>query len=339
MSPDDTGRFLELFLLPNLEECLLDPNYINEALAYALEPVGHAPGRKTVGTDIKTSLRHSVFAFLCDHVTQASLKRSQLRLLGILNRIRKVGSLSRAKSLSPLLSSYIQDEGRHTGECNRQDVQPESFAAEVVKIISPNDREGMRLLKSAMGPGQRSGSPLFNFAIFKRIGDIWPSLKIDWQSSFTESLLDLAVSTGLDRAVQEQANDAAELLRRVELPSDVLATILNNLTPLSMLDKQRGHNPKRRKTNKDQKGIQQSSDEFAMMLRRYHTVLETISVNHPERRPQLLIGLFRVLAELRKVTGKSASEMGYLEILALDNANEIVKAISVWFHSYGIARC
>lgn len=56
---------------------------------------------------------------------------------------------------------------------------------------------------------------------------------------------------------------------------------------------------------------------------------ELISGSSPEKHPQLLNGLFGVLAELRKYKSQSGSEMSYLEAMTLDNAYQIVKTIKV----------
>ena len=330
MSFREASALLERFLVPNLAEFLLDAHHIARCVAHMFGAVGTSPAVKSL--DIKNSLRHSIFIFLCDHVTRTPLRRVKLKLLEMLNQVQKVGSTTRTKALSSLLSSYTQEEqSQFVENCKQEEVDPAKLCKELVGIVSSTDREGVHMLRALIAPGQRSKSPLLNSAASKRIADIWPSISQDLQSSLAESLLELALSDSDTGPEKDQAIDAAELLQHIELSSVVLSKYLDSLPSLVNHEKHTGAGSKRRKTNHGHRRSQIGLEGLKGVLRRYNFVLELISMVGPGKHPCLLSGLFDVLVELRKFKSVSESEVSYLEVLALDNAYEIVKVNEV-FH-------
>ncbi|KAL8823214.1 MAG: hypothetical protein Q9191_006066 [Dirinaria sp. TL-2023a] len=324
MSLGEASTFLERFLVPNVEESLLDSHHVGRSLAHMFGAIGSSSVKSL---DLKNSLRHSIFMFLCDHVTRTPLKRVKLRLLEVLNLVQKVGSTTRTKALFPLISNYTREkESRFVEDCKQEGVDPAKLSKELLGILSSTDRDGIHMLGALIAPGQRSKSPLLNSAVFKRITDIWPSITHDLQSPLAESLLELAVSSAESGPEKDQANDAAELLRQVKLSSVILSEYLDNLPSLAENQKHTEPAWKRRKTNHGRQMAPKGSDGLRDVIGRYNFVLELTSMNDPAKHPQLLKGLFDVLAELRKFKSVSESEVSYLEVLTLDSAHEIIKA-------------
>ena len=325
LSFDEVIKLLNDFLVPNLEESLLDARHFSEVLALSFNS-GSQKSRPSNGSDLKTSLRRAIFAFICNHVTQTPLKSVQLRLLPVLNRITKVGSLTRTKALMPLYTKSVEkSEEEFRNECKKSHIKAGQLIKELTEILSPTDRDSVMALKYAIRPGMRSEAPLLNSAAHQRIRDIWSSINIASQLLLAEALLELCVlEVDLGSATAEQS-DAAETLQRVELSSHTLIAFLERLPPLIGELEDKSPTPKKRKTGLGKFSLHSATPQAVKSAFKTVTfVLELISACKPERHPELLSGLFRLLIELKSYRNLSGSEPGYLEVLTLANASAII---------------
>ena len=328
ISLDEVSQFFEHFLVPNLAECLLDAQHIAKCLAHMLGTMGSLSAAKNL--QFKTSLSHSVFIFLCGHVTSTPLMRVKLKLLEILNQVKKVSNTTRGKALSSLLSFHTHEgQTQFIEKCSQEEVDPAKLMKELVGTVCSADQDGIKMLRGFIGPGRRSKYPLLNTAVFERLSQIWPSITPDLQSSLAQLMLELALSSEETGPEKDQAEYAAELLRRANLSSLILLKYLGSLPSLADHDKLDGPIFKRRKTNHEHEGPHTSSKGLRDVIRRYSFVLELINMSNPADHPELLGGLFDVLAKLCKFKNISTLEISYLEVLALDNAYEIVKSTEV----------
>ena len=325
LSIDGVIKLLKEILVPNLEETLLDAHHCSESLALALSS-GSQMSRPSNAKDLKTSLRQAIFAFLCNHVAYTPLKSVQLRLLPLLNRITKVGSLTRTKALMPIYTKSVEkNESEFRNECNKSHIEAGQLIKELTEVLSPTDRDSVNALKNAIRPGMRSEAPLLNSAAYRRVRDIWSSMDMVSQSLLAETLLETSVLEADSGSATAEQSDAAETLQRVELSSHTLIAFLERLPPLiSELD-DKSSAPKKRKTDLGQHSVRAAAPEALKYALRIITfVLELISACKPERRPELLNGLFQLLIELKSYRNLSGSEPGYLEVMTLMNASAII---------------
>ena len=330
LSFDEVIKLLNDFLVPNLEESLLDARHFSECLASSLNS-GSQKSRPSNAKDLKTSLRQAIFAFLCSHVTHTPLKSVQLRLLPVLNRITKVGSLTRTKALMPLYTKSIEkNEAEFRNECNKSHIEAGQLIKELTEILSPTDRDSVNALKNAIKPGMRSNAPLLNSAAYRRIRDIWSSINMASQSLLAERLLELCVlEAELGSATAEQS-DAAETLQSVNLSSHTLIAFLDRLPPLIGELEHKSSAPKKRKTDLGPLSLGAATPQTPKYaLRTITFVLELISGCKHERHPELLSSLFQLLIELKSYRNLSGSEPGYLEVMTLANASAIIDKFQV----------
>ena len=322
---DEVVKLLNDFLVPNLEESLLDARHFSERLALSLNGGSQTP-RPSNAKDLKTSLRQAIFAFLCNHVTHTPLKSVQLRLLPVLNRITKVGNLTRARALMPLyIKSVEKNEVEFQNECNKSHIDADQLVKELTEILSPTDRDSVNALKNAIRAGMRSEAHLLNSAAYRRIRHIWSSLNMASQSNLAETLLELSVmEADLGSATAEQS-DAADTLQSVELSSHTLIALLERLPHLIGELEDKSSAPKKRRTDLGQHSVRAATPQaLKYALRTITFVLELISTCKPERYPELLSGLFQLLIELKSYRNLSGSEPGYLEVITLVNASAII---------------
>ena len=330
LSFEEAANFLNHFLVPNLEESLLDANHLFGSLAVSLNG-GNKRSKASNGKDLKTSSRQGIFGFLCSHVTQTPLKIVKLRLLPLLNQVKKIGNLTRMKALMPLYNQCVeQSEAKFRDDCSQERIEPEHLMKATVAILSPSDRDGNNALHNAIKPGMRSYAPLLNVAAFQQIRDVWSTINVESQSILAETLLELSVQEAdAESAVAEQS-DASEILQTVDLPSYTLKAFLETLPLLINQLEDNSSAPKKRKTGHGQVPLSIATPQALHdALKRITFVLELVSACKPERHPELLNGLFQLLAWLKSYRTLSRSDLGYLEVTTLTIASAIIGSFEV----------
>ena len=325
LSTAEVARFLDDFLIPNLEESTLDSQHLIQSLALSLNGGSDRPGSK-VSRELKPSLRQAIFRFLCSHVTNTPLWNVKLRLLSMLNQVRKVGNLTRTKALLPLYTDCAKmDEATFRDKCGEEGLEPSKMMNALVSILSASDRDAFEALTNSIEPGTRSCAPLRNAAAFQRIRTIWSVMDPAFHTLLADRLMELSVlDAGSESAAAEQ-NDAAETLHSVELSSTLLKEFIDSLPPLTNQIEGRSLSPKRRKLDHEQSPRSAATSQaFKHALKKVTFVIELISACRPERHPQLLNGLFQVLADLKHHRAIAGFELGYLEVMILTIASTIV---------------
>jgi len=323
-------KLLEDFLVPNLEESLLDAGHVARHFSSVMNGAIHTNSPKPAQKNFRSSWKHSVFAFFCSHVTQTPLRCVKSRLLNMLNQVPKAGGVSRTKTLLPLLTSCTDEsEDVFLEKCGEEQVQPGQYMKQLVEIISPTDREGVQFLRNNIEPRIMSEHPLFYSAILDHVRIIWSSTKHDLQSALAEQLLESAISSASARSEAVHAVTALDVLREVKLSSSVLSEFLENLPPLTPNSIDEPSATKRRKTSHRHETARVDPGASDNALRRFTIVLELIDSSVPERHPELLKSLFDMLADLESYKRHSGTELGYLEVITLNSAYGIVSKVEV----------
>ena len=324
---DEVTKFLNDVLVPHLEECLLDANYLPESLATSLND-GSQRSKANNDKRMKTSVRKAVFAFLCSQVTHTPLYNVKLRLLTILNHVKKVGTLTRAEALMPLFTRCVEkNEAELRNGCIKDRIEPEQYVKALLGILSPADQDSIVALRNAIGPGMRCKAPLLSVAAFQRLRNLWSAIDPELQSTLAETLMEICVQEADSESALAEQDDAAETLETVELSSASLMAFIESLPPLINHLEDSSPAPKKRKTSHGSS----PSDALTVKdaLRRITIVLEIVSASRPERHPVLLKGHFQLLAALKGYRNLSGSELGYLEIMILNNASSIIDSLEV----------
>ncbi|EMR61509.1 putative u3 small nucleolar rna-associated protein 10 protein [Eutypa lata UCREL1] len=149
---------------------------------------------------------------------------------------------------------------------------------------------------------------------------------VEWMSSevsrkFTRTIL---VPSLEDPA----SSEAADLLKNVELNTDILSFFLESLQPTAKMATEPSPNKRRRTSSSEaHRGIStQATPELASALKQVTFVLQLVEGSNPESHPQLLNALFNTLSELQHFRALVGSELGYLQNLVLRSLLAMVPA-------------
>ena len=334
LSTKEVAKFFKHVLVPSLEECLLDSNYVLQYLSTLLNGADQPRGTQAAPKRMKGSVRQALFAFFCIHAVNTPLYNVKCCLLKLLNQIEKVGNLSRTKALLPLLSEHWGKGKVELEElCGRYQINLLQFLDQLVGIVLPNDSDGMQILQSIIERGKQPDLPVLFLAAHRRIRGIWPSLNSDLQLTLAKILLELAVEDPEENADETRREESIITIRSVPLSTATLQFFLESLSAMPNNSPNELSAPKRRRTNQGRTAVQTPQDpqSFRRTTKRVSFVLGLIEACDTEEHAQLLKSLFQVLSDLQQLKDQSGMDLGYLEVLVMDNIRTIVKRLKVTF--------
>ncbi|KAG2417997.1 hypothetical protein HFD88_001097 [Aspergillus terreus] len=319
LSGRDMSKIFERALLPGLEEYVLDPSHIGRVVEATLR----GTLADSDASELKKPLRLALFSFLCSHVVQLPLFAPKLGLLDLLNRVEKAGGTTRTKELEPLLKMW-RDLGVEKAKdiCDKERISAAEMEAQVVKIVTPKEKDAIVLLLSIINPYSNSLSPSFVAAVFGRMKDIWAKIPEDRQEFAAERLFEVS----LQESDSPLVDGCREVLRSVQVPGPVLVRFVKQI-PVSVTDIESiGPAPKRRRTSQNNMVAMTVKDEakLSKLMEKMTFILELVDGSKPEDHPELADGLFQTLAALHHFKSQIQSGMSYLLSLALGSLLAIV---------------
>ncbi|KAL1988316.1 hypothetical protein VTN96DRAFT_9999 [Rasamsonia emersonii] len=322
LSTRDAQKFVDRVLLPGLEEFVLDGSHIGAAIESALK--GSSSSESNEASELKKSLRLSVFSFLCFHVVHTPLYAVKLRLLKLLNRVDRISSHTRTRELLPLLENwrtFTQEEVAKI--CEREHISATELEQEVAAIVTHKDKEAVDILiaSASQSPGVR---PAFLSAVFARIQSIWTKIGEERQLSACDQLLHLSLEGSKDNETLQ--TNAMNTLRGVELPGTALVDLIEKI-PSSIANlESHAPSPKRRRTNQNNAVAmsRENQSELSAVVEKVTFILELVDSSGPEKYPELADGLFKTLATLHHFKSQIQSGLGYLLSLTLGSLLAIV---------------
>ncbi|KAL4953852.1 hypothetical protein BDW69DRAFT_164310 [Aspergillus filifer] len=318
LSSSDFQKVMERAVLPELEECRSDGDHIGRALENALR--GAASDSASA---LKKPLRLTVFTFLCSHAVQIPLYTPKAGLLNLLNRVDKAGGTTRTKELEPLLKGWRNMSDLEVQVIHeREHISVSDFEDQVLKTVTPKEKDAITLLLSTVSPYSASARRSFVSSVFSRIGDIWTKVSEDRQIAAAEQLFEISMQDDESPLV----NSCRDTLRSVELPASVLLNFLQQI-PASITDADSlAPAPKRRRTSQNNMIAMTTKDEakLSKLMDKMTFILELVDGSHPEAHPELTEGLFQALAALHHFKSQIQSGMSYLLSLTLGSLLAIV---------------
>ncbi|KAL4875043.1 hypothetical protein BJY04DRAFT_233091 [Aspergillus karnatakaensis] len=320
LSSGDFQKVLERAVLPELEGCRSDNDHIGRTLENALR--GSA---SESGAALKKPLRLSLFTFLCAHAVQLPLYAPKYALLTVLNQVDKAGGTTRTKELEPLLKAWCDLSDKQVQDINEKEhVSVSEFENQVLKTITPKEKDSISLLLSTVSPYSPTLRDSFVSSVFSRMRDIWPNVQEDRKIVAAEKLFELSIQDSESPLV----NNCRDLLRSVELPGTVLFNYLQQI-PVSITDiDSLGPAPKRRRTSQNNMVAMTTRDEakLSKLMDKMTFILELVDGSSPEAHPELTEGLFQALAALHHFKSQIQSGMSYLLSLTLGSLLAIVNS-------------
>lgn len=328
LSTRDAQKIFERALLPESEEYILDPTHIVKVLERTLR--GSAASDDSSATELKKSLRLSLFTFLCSHAVLVPTFAVKFKLLKLLNNIEKAGGTTRTKELQPILATWRKFSDKEVQEiCEKEHLPTSEMEQQAVTIVTPKEKDAVSILLSSISPGSESLRPSFIEAVFGRVKEIWNKIPEDRQQVASERLLD--ISLGLSAGDLPLADGCKEVLRDVELSGSILLRFLQKI-PASLTDMEgQGPAPKRRRTSQNNMVAMTVRDDadLGRLMEKTTFILELVDNSAPEAHPELADGLFQTLAALHHFKSQIHSGMSYLLSLALGSLLAIVNRSKV----------
>jgi U3 small nucleolar RNA-associated protein 10 len=331
LSTDYAVRFLRDILMPTLEECVLDKGHVDSVLENTLnspKTSSEIPNRRD-SIRLSQTLRASILSFLGSNVIYTPLYPVKMRLLGGLNRVRRVASTTRTKVLLPELQRWAtlkHSDALH--HCKDAQIDVEEFDDQAVTIVVANDLEGLDYLAGICRGEIASDRSTLMAAAFRRMHKLWPSLKGDLRIKTAQFLMDVSQApAGESDGSSIAQGEAMDLLRTVPLSTDILLSFLNQLpTAASLADKPPA--TKRRRTSHEEvaRASLHDSKQLTSAIQKVTFVLQLIDSSNPKEHPTLLAGLFNTLAELQHFKIQVGSELGYLQGLVLSSLLSVMDA-------------
>ncbi|KAE9379300.1 hypothetical protein N431DRAFT_553547 [Stipitochalara longipes BDJ] len=331
LSEGIVARLLNDVVVPALEECLLDRKHIESIIQKSLNSprTSESPKKQETGR-LSQASRASIFAFLSSHAVHTPLISLKMRLLVSLNQLRSVAGVTRTKVLLPILQQWASlSSAQVSKHCAEEQLDIVDIDDQVLMIITAGDNEGLQYLANIISGEVVVERPAIIEAVFDRLRTIWTSLKSELRISTAEMLLESAQSTsnGADEVRRSISQGSAQLLQTTALSTEILLSFLEQLpTTAELADKPPA--TKRRRTSHGEiaRTQLQGSKQLTAAVQRITFVLQLIDSSDAGKHPELLKGLFNILAELQHFKVQVSSELAYLQGLVLSSLLAIIKA-------------
>ncbi|KAI1393574.1 uncharacterized protein F4822DRAFT_385072 [Hypoxylon trugodes] len=330
MPTNISHKLLRNVVTPSLEECVLNADYIIEVLQSALN--GGSKTNADQDKDKKSHLSHgtrrSILTFLASHIIYTPLLLLKIRLLASLNQVKGVSGTTRTELLLPLLkwwSSLSSDEA--TRLCAEEKVEEAALDESIAQIVLPNDKSGLEFSLNVVGTQQLVIRPNLLHVIFSRIQNLWPIMKTEARYLVSKRMLELSQKDPSSDG-GAVSSEAGNLLRNIELSTDILLFFLESLQPAAKMATEPPSGKRRRTSSSEaHRGFgTQPTPELTAMLRQVTFVLQLVEGSDPEKHPELLNALFNALSELQHFRVLVGSELGYLQNLILRSLLAMVPA-------------
>jgi len=299
-------------------------------------------GTRSMSLELPKTLRAALMSFLSSHVINTPLYAVKLRLLRGLNTVSRVNNTSRTRILVPLLQKWAKlssDEVR--SYCSAEHLKADDLDAEILNIVTANDREGIdELLALLRGVSQSTRTSLIARSI-TRLRSLWQSFPIDMQIPVAQALFDFCLASADDYPVTYSfQGEVMDLLRSVPLATEVLISFIGQLHTVTDMN-DRPPAAKKRRTSHEQLAVSNLHDakEIHAVVQRLTFVLQLVDSSHPEQRKELLRPLFTILGELQHFKTQISTELGYLQTLILSSILAIINTYKVrCFQPFNVVR-
>ncbi|KAH8658708.1 hypothetical protein BGZ60DRAFT_382858 [Tricladium varicosporioides] len=331
LEPDVVLRLLRELLLPALEECVLDEKHVEAIFQKSLNSQSTTENSgKPDSTKLSQASRMSILSFLSSHVVRTPIYLVKLRLLASLNQVRSVGGITRTKFLLPVLQRWSSLKPEETTRhCQDEEIDPKTYDEQVVMIVTSNDEEGIQFLISIVHGEVALDRPTLLVAVFKRFRAMWPSLKAPLKLRIALMLMDVAQTIESDSSESRglAVQMSVEQLNTLPLSTDILLAYLDQLPTITKLaDKPPASKRRRISHGEVARSPLHDRNQLTAAIKKITFVLQLVENSQPAKHPELLRGLFNVLAELQHFKTQVTSELAYLQGLVLSSLLAILQA-------------
>ncbi|KAK4456134.1 hypothetical protein QBC34DRAFT_389039 [Podospora aff. communis PSN243] len=324
---DATSTLINSILLPSLEESVLHEDHVSAILVSSLEGSNEAKDTEKK-QHISRSTRLAILKFLCSHVEATPLLAVKLGLMKPLNQIKSISGTSRTDLLLPVLSWWAQlPDSESKILANQESIDERAVNAACTNVVVANNAPGLDLFFSLLKEQHVAARANLVESIFTRVQKLWPSMKEEVQRSAAQKLFELSQVSPQASAEQVFVSaEAADVLRKVDLPTEVLLDFLDSIQDEVKTATEPPANKRRRVSTAEHPRNVLQGNEFKATLSKITFVLELVQEANPERRTPLLPSLFTMLSDLQHLRTLVGAELGYLQNLVLSSLLAMIPA-------------
>ncbi|CAI4211464.1 unnamed protein product [Parascedosporium putredinis] len=305
-STEAAAKVIRTVLLPTLEECVIHQDHVSAIFESSIGP-GKTKDSEEAKDRLPPPVRLAFARFTAAVIFRTPFLLVKERLLKALNRVRSIPSTSRTQLLLPSLNWWAGLTSEQVSELVKKErIDEASLNQRFVETVVANDAAGLQALLKIIVTSKDTREDFIE-TIFLRLRKLWSLMKPENKSSIANQMIDLALSASdADDMPRPTAIEAAELLRSVELTTDILSHFLDNEGP-------RG-------------SPLQPSPEINMALKKATFVLQLIEISNPVAHAALLPTLFSTLAKLQTFRSVVGSDLGYLQNVVLMSLHAMLPA-------------
>jgi U3 small nucleolar RNA-associated protein 10 len=327
LSGEQTASLLAV-LVPILEECAMDANFVITAIKEALEGAQSAKASKS---GLKSALRGPIIAFFGTHTVVTPLLSVRLRLLSLFNFAGKSSATVRANTLLPAIRAWCSlSYTEVVAKCESEQITMTDAEQAHIAALVPKETESANLCKEIVSGNCNNERRLLVDVAFDWLAASWPSIRFESRLTLSQCLLDLSLQDVHNEFSGQCRSRSLETLRSIKLDTASLDALLDSV-PSSVQMSEGPPAKKRRRTSRNEmaRAELQSPDDVARLLRRLTLVLELVESSNPGEHPMLFKNLFAILGDLQQLKQQSGSDLVYLQSLILSSLTPIVNRIKV----------
>lgn len=315
LSQKHVATLLSDLLCPVMEECVLDQTQIIKIVQNALQA--------NTTTDVKKSHRQALFSLLTQHALATPLFRLKVITVSMLSKVQKVGGKSKSKLLLPILQEWSAFSVESANEAARESgFSTDEIDAGFVQLTDVHDGQFLDQISQAASSSDSVIRSSLIQALFEYMRRDWNSWTADEHLSSAGILFSIAFATN-----EALSAGAQEVLRSVDLTSEVLATLLQFAGDGSSDLKA----PPSKKKRRSSSGASQSRIDVMRTIddttAKISLALELVDSNVPESKPELVTVMFEMLASLKQLQ-QNRVESPYLLNLCLSSIYAMVRSLS-----------
>lgn len=296
---------------PVLEECMLDPTYVVRTIQHALQPQNKQETRK--------GHSQALFSLLTQHALATPLVRIKVDILTMLSNVEKVGGKSKRKALHTMFTEWSDLTDAEAVELAEESgLGVRQVDASIIRLVDLHDKHYLaQITESAIASSPRRRAGLTD-ALFDYMRQDFTAWTVEERFSAAEVLFDSAFSGD-----ETLAAGAQDVLRSVDLPSEVLANLLQ-VSQVGASDV-KAPPPKRRKRSSSGTSFSRTDAVKAVddATAKVGLALELVEDNSPELKPELVNVMFAMLASLRQLQ-QNRVDSPYLLNLCLSSIRAMI---------------
>ncbi|PHH82759.1 hypothetical protein CDD82_4924 [Ophiocordyceps australis] len=321
------AKMICLQILPSIEECIMDPQHIYTVMGTIIQYGKYQVFDAAMDQKdhLSQSARLAVLKSLGSHAAATPFLLVKDRLLKGISEARGVGSTSRTQVLLPVLQWWASlTEDDTLSLCQLERIDRKELDLRLVNVVVANDAAGLEYLLEILNDGGKREKDSLMEAIFCRLKKMWQGMKSEVKSMVAKQLLDMSQEQTAENGSESIVpGEAADMLRNVELTTDILSFFLESMRSGT---KMIGEAYPEKNNSAIASTASKVSPETSQALRRFTFVLQLVEESDPVTHPELLDGLFTALSELQQYKTLASSELGYLENLILRSLLAIMPA-------------